>query len=203
MEDEVAVPPVRRPMYMRRVREMFEDARVAAVMGNPYSLYIDIEVTYDYMDFILSWLMPPIIYDVMPLPRSGLNRQVGSSQIASGVAMSVVAAISEAFIQFHSLGYNIRRDDGGFVHLKLRPHEMDPEDLVLMEEVLRPKCVSVSTTWRRDIRDWISFTKAHIRDAVSIPSCLVLSASSEEGPGSGGTSSRRKGKRVHRRDGRS
>ena len=63
----------------------------------------------------------------------------------------------------------------------------------------------MSTTWLRDIRDWISSVTAHIQDAVPVPSYLVPSGSFEKdsGSGSSGTSSRLRGKRACRRDGSS
>lgn len=53
---------------------MSDDARVAAMMGEPYFSYTDTVGMYDYMDFVLSWLIPLIIYDVMPLPHEGSSR---------------------------------------------------------------------------------------------------------------------------------
>lgn len=77
-------------MFMRQVQEMLEESQVAAMMGELYSFYTDIGVMYYYTDFVLTWMMPSIIYDVMPLPQVGSIQKVGSSHSTCGATTSVV-----------------------------------------------------------------------------------------------------------------
>jgi len=119
---------------------MSDDARVEAMMGEPYSLYTDTAVMNDYMDFVLIYLMPPGIYDMMPLPLACSSRPGGSSHNTGGASTSAVATTSEVpFVRLDAPTYNIPWAYGGSVRMLHHPNAMDPEDLVLTEEVLRPE----------------------------------------------------------------
>jgi len=105
---------------------MFDDARVAAMMGEPYSSYTDTVATYDYLDFMSSWLMPPNIYDVMPLPK-----RVRVSQWVLPTAQAAETTSEVPFVRLATPPYNIQWAYGGSVRMLHRPNAMDLEELGL------------------------------------------------------------------------
>ena len=133
------VPPAHPPTSMKRERLLSEDARNATMIGESYMLYTDTAMSYDYMDFVTSWLMAPSIYDALSFPPTGSSRAVGSSHSDGGPSASAAVVTSEVpFVQLHTPSYNIRQADGGIVPMLHRPHAMDPEELGLTDKVLRP-----------------------------------------------------------------
>lgn len=116
---------------------------MAVMVGEPYSSYTDTTMTYDYLDFVSSWFMPPNIYDVMPLLHAGSSRgmsqPVGSAHSPGGASISAATTTLEVLLQLAPPSYNIRWPDGGSMSMLHRPNAMDSEVLGLTEDVLQPE----------------------------------------------------------------
>jgi len=119
----------------------------------------------------------------------GTSQQMGSAHNTGGVSTSAAVVTSEVpFLRLAPPSYNIILPGGESVSMQHRPNAMDSTVLALTEDVLQPEVylyplsffsdfffkltnllilfslhhVRVSTTWLRDIQDWVAYVIAHI-----------------------------------------